>query len=61
VHLFSGNLYKSETLKKFFKSHLCISLTFDFDFGAFKSLPQNFGFHWTDSKFQNFGLGDAEN
>jgi hypothetical protein len=36
----------------------CILLTFTF--GAFESLPQNFGLIWTGSKFQNFGLGEGE-
>jgi hypothetical protein len=40
---------------------LCILLTLAFAFGAFESLPQNFGLDWTDSKFQNFGLGNGEN
>jgi hypothetical protein len=35
-----------------------VSLIFTFD--AFKILLQNFGFVWTDSKLQNFRLGDGE-
>ena len=31
-----------------------------FTFVAFESWPQNFGFVKTDSKFQNFGLGNGE-
>jgi hypothetical protein len=35
-----------------------ITLTFAFTFGAFESLPQNFGLAQIDSKFKNFGHGD---
>jgi len=38
----------------------CISLTFAFNFDAFKSLSQNFSLDQIHSKFQNFGLGDDE-
>jgi hypothetical protein len=36
----------------------CILFIFAFAFGAFNSLPQNFGLIQTGSKFQNFGLGN---
>jgi hypothetical protein len=38
----------------------CISLTFTFAFGPFKSWLQNFSLVQTDSKFQNFGLCDEK-
>jgi hypothetical protein len=35
-------------------------LTFGFACGTFERWLQNFGFVWTDSKFQSFKLGDGE-
>jgi hypothetical protein len=38
----------------------CISLFFAFGVGDFVGLLQNFSLNLTDSKFQNFGLGNGE-
>jgi hypothetical protein len=38
----------------------CISLTYAFTFGNFKSLLQNFGLIWTGSKLANLALGNGE-
>ncbi len=38
----------------------CVSVTFGFAFGAFKSLPQHFSLFRNGSKFQNFRLHDGE-